>query len=226
MSGQLFIIAATATSFVLDGRQANPGKQLAVLLDGVSTKNFSGSKHNTAMDKVYMGIIHAAQPDPVGDWIDRFRACVGTIVFLHDPLSCDAVAELIDINIDEVIATLSNLHSLLAPNGRNQIFRVHHKSFPDFITDPDRCKEGPQFYIDRKAHHLRIAKRCLHIMDRLLKPNLCGLEPAEWSKDRAQVLHRIQHGVSPCLAYACTYWASHLVAALEGGAELNSVAPS
>jgi len=55
-------------------------------------------------------------------------------------------------------------------------------------------------------------------MDRLLKPNICGLEPEEWRQDR---LRRIQHGVSPCPAYACTYWASHLVAALKEEAVLD-----
>jgi hypothetical protein len=59
-------------------------------------------------------------------------------------------------------------------------------------------------------------------VDRLLEPNLCRLEPHEWYKDRAQILHRIQRHVSLCLAYACTFWASHLVVALEDGAELDA----
>ena len=218
MSGKLFIIAVTTTRFILDPKHANPAKQLAILLDGVSHLDFSGSKHNTFMDKVYMGIIHAAQPDPVGNWADLFKACVGTLMLLHDPLPSDAVTKLINIDVDE---TLSNLHSLLAPSGRNQIFRIHHTSFLDFITNLDRCKEGPQFYIDRTAHHLRLAKCCLRTMNRLLEKNISGLEPTDWYKDRAQILHRIRHSVSPCLAYACTYWASHLIAALKDGTELD-----
>jgi hypothetical protein len=59
-------------------------------------------------------------------------------------------------------------------------------------------------------------------MDRLLKPNPCGLERNEWHRHRDQILHRIQDGVSPCLAYACTYWASHLVAALNDEAGFDS----
>jgi len=222
MSGKLFIIAATTTAFILDRKQADPARRLAILLDGVSVMDFSGSKYCTVMDRVYMGVVHAAQPDPVGDWTARFQACVGTVVLLHDPLPCDALAQLIDVDVDVVLGTLSNLHSLLAPSTSTQTFRVHHKSFPDFIVDPDRCILDPQLCIDRTAHNFRIARRCLYIMTRLLKPNICGLEPSEWHMNRAQILHRVQHKISPCLAYACTYWASHLVAALGDGMVLDA----
>ena len=59
-------------------------------------------------------------------------------------------------------------------------------------------------------------------MDRLLKLNICDLERNEWHRRQDQILHRIQHGVLPCLAYACTYWASHLVAALNDEAGFDS----
>jgi len=220
ISGKLFIVAATAASFILDGKHVDPAKRLAVLLRGVSDVDFYGSKHTTAMDKVYMGIIRAAQPDPINDWTTHFQTCIGTIVLLHDPLPCDALAQLIGIDIGTILRTLSNLHSLLAPSAETRTFRVHHKSFPDFISDLDRCI--PPFCIDRTVHNFRIAIRCLHIMDHFLTQNLCGLEPNEWHMDQAQILHRTQHEVSPHLAYSCTHWASHLTAALSGGAELDS----
>ena len=72
ISGKLFIIAATAITFILDGTHADPANRLAVLLDGISAMDFSGAKPTTAMDNVYMGIIRAAQPQPVGDWIHSF----------------------------------------------------------------------------------------------------------------------------------------------------------
>src|SRR6266849_6117053 len=221
VSGKLFIIAATAANFILDREQVDPAGQLAVLLKGVTDMASLGSE---PMDKMYMGIIRAAQPrrGPVGKWIDRFQTCVGTIVLLYDPLPCDALAALTGIDFDDIVRTLSNLHSLFAPSRNGHTFQVHHKSFPDFICDLDRCKGGPQFWINQKAHHLRIAKRCLHVMNRLLEPNPCGLERSEWHRHRDQIIHRIQHGVPPCLAYACTYWASHLVAALNDEAGFDS----
>ena len=99
-----------------------------------------------------MGIIRDAQPDPIDDWTAHFQTCVGTIVLLHDPLPCDALAQLIGIDIGIILGTLSNLHSLLAPSAETRTFRVHHKSFPDFISDPNRCT--PPLRIDRTVHNV------------------------------------------------------------------------
>ena len=121
------------------------------------------------------------------------------------------------VDVDIVLGTLSNLHSLLAPSASTQTFRVHHKSFPDFISDPDRCVMDPQLCINQTAHNFRLAQRCLRIMDSLLKPNLCDLPRNRWDRDRVQMEHLIRCKISSCLSYACTYWASHLVVALRGG---------
>ena len=221
MSGGLFIIAATAAKFILDPEQMDPVNRLALLLRGVSPEDFSGAEYNTVMDLTYTKIIRAAAQHCLNDdWIYRFQACVGTIVLLHYPLPCDSLAVLIELAADEIDRTLSSLHSLLAPSGKERrSFRIHHKSFPDFLSDPRRCKEDPEFVIDRKVHHLRIAKRCLRIMHDCLHENICDLGQSEWSQDRVEIPDRIENNVSPHAAYACTHWASHLDAALSGGAE-------
>jgi len=211
MSGKVFIIASTATSFILDRKRSAPWERLNLLLDGVSPPDGSRPIHPSFMDHIYMKIIQAAQPEPPGNWVKLFQMVVGTIVLLHDPLPCKELAKLLGIDNRDVQSTLSNLHSLLAPKGENQTFRVHHKSFLDFITDSDCCKLGERFCINPTTHHLRIATHCLAVMDRDLKPNMCDLTPDEWGKDRAE-LHDHIHCISPALAYACTYWASHLTA--------------
>jgi len=168
-----------------------------------------------------MTIISSAVPDPVDDWVDRYQEFVGAIVVLQDPLSCEALARLLGVGVDKITITLSHLHSLLAPTGASQVFQIHHKSFPDFITDFERCKMGPPFFIDPKIHNLRIAKRCLRIMDQCLKQNICDLGPNDWFKDNSQIRHLTQNCISLELAYACTYWASHLNAGgLDNDVEL------
>jgi hypothetical protein len=151
MSGKLFIIAATATSFILDPHQVDPSRRLAMLLDGVSTVDFSGSKHTTAMDKVYMGIIHAAVPNPVSNWPDQFRTCVGTIILLHDPLPCDALAELISVDINDVVSTLSNLHSLLRAEAARPFEYITNHSLTLYPT-PIAAKE---------ARNSALTERCI-----------------------------------------------------------------
>jgi hypothetical protein len=89
-----------------------------------------------------MQIICSAVPTPVDDWVDCYQEIVGTIIFVQDPLSCDALAGLLDLDIDVNIIhrTLSHLHSLITPSGEDQTFRVHHKTFPDFVTDQKHCE--------------------------------------------------------------------------------------
>jgi len=79
-------------------------------------------------------------------------------VLLYDLLPSHALAELIGIQVDEIFVALSDLHSLVPLSENDRTFRIRHRSFLDFISDLDRCKQGPQFHINRNAHHLRIAK--------------------------------------------------------------------
>ena len=205
MSGKLFIIAATAATFILDSKQLAPKKQLEILLSGLSPRDSSGSRH-TFLDNMYLQILRAACPKQVGSWIGRSQIIVGTITLLQDPLPCNALAELLGIDASDIVTMLSNLHSLFAPGAEDQIFRMHHKSFPDFITDPNRRERSCEFYIDRAAHHLRIAKRCLIVMN-------SNLGRHEWNNNPAQ--HHQQNVIPPHLEYACTYWASHLALVTE-----------
>lgn len=221
MSGKLFIIARTAADFILDPRHAEPAKRIASLLDGVSPTTFSGSKHSTIMDNVYMRIICAAEPGLADDWIYWFRIIVGAIVLLRDPLPCEALAELLKVDANKIMGTLANLHSLLAPTGRECSFRVHHKSFPDFICDRNRCQIGPEFFIDPTLHHMLIAECCLRVMCDTLKLNMCHLRRSEWSKQTDLLNDAFRISIPLHLAYACTYWASHLVAGIDGNGDVG-----
>jgi hypothetical protein len=50
---------------------------------------------------------------------------------------------------------------------------------------------------------------------------MCGLESGDLHKDRDELGGRIQNRVSRHLAYACTYWASHLVSGLGDDVEFD-----
>ncbi|KIJ39520.1 hypothetical protein M422DRAFT_257571 [Sphaerobolus stellatus SS14] len=203
-----------------------PTDNSTLLLNGVLPEDFSGSKHTTIMDQTYMQIIRSAVPNPVDNWLELYQEFVGTIIILQDPLSCNALAALLGVDVNDINGALAHLHSLLAPSRDNGPFRIHHKSFPDFITNPDRCMIGPEFLIDEKTHHLRIAKHCLRIMgikDHSLKQNICNLSPSNLYKeykDISQLQDHIQECISQELMYACTHWASHLnIGGLDDEAE-------
>ena len=161
-----------------------------------------------------MQIIRAACPKPVGSWLDRFQIVVGTITLLQDLLPYNALAKLLDIDANDIVRTLANLHSLVPLGEKNQIFQTHHKSFPDFITDPRRREHSGKFYIDRVVHHLRIVKCCLRVMNSNLNRDL---ESCNRYEDEAPAHHHPQDDMSH-LEYACCYWATHLGLAAQSSA--------
>ena len=145
---QFHLHYGNAANFILDREQVDPAGQSAVLLKGVTDMASLGSE---PMDKVYMGIIRAAQPrrGPVGQWIDRFQICAGTIVLLYDPLPCDALAASMGIDIDDIVRTLSNLHSLFAPSSNGPSEYITNHSLISYATP----------IVPKEPHSSRLTKR-------------------------------------------------------------------
>ena len=208
--GTLFILASTAVKFILDSRRSDPEEQLCRLLKGVSRQDFSGSKYMTAMDSFYSQILLSAVPDDddYEDWFRRYQVVVGTIVALQYPLPCHALSVLVGLVPRSVKNTFSHLHSLVPPTGQDLTFRIHHKSFPDFITNPSRCQR--KFLIGLTTRHLELGKRCLNIMNTQLKINICNLGLIDRFKDNHHIKQLTRDCISEAFAYAAIHWATHL----------------
>jgi hypothetical protein len=223
--GILFIVASTAVKFILDSKRSDPGKQLSRLLKGVSRQDLSGSKYTTVMDSFYRQILLSAVPDDDDSdneddyWFGHYQIVVGTVVALQYPLPCSAFSAIVDLVPDDVKRALCHLYSLVAPTGQDLTFRVHHKSFPDFVTSASRCTG--MFLIDLPTRHLELGKRCLKLLDRHLKPNIYNLDSTDYFKDNIDVLHLTHDRLSQEVVYASTHWATHLYSAskLDGEAE-------
>lgn len=215
----LFIMASTAVKFILDIKQLDPEKQLTWLLKDVSGRDFSDSNPRTIMDSFYQQILVAAVPPNDRErWFERYQTVVGTVVALQYPLPCLALSALVGLDPDNVKRALSHLYSLVAPTGQDLSFRIHHKSFPDFVTS-SRCQGG--FLIDLTIRHLELGKRCLKILNSKLKPNILNLASFDRFKDNRDIQHLTQDCISQELAYVSTHWATHLsiVSNLDSEAE-------
>ncbi|KAH6916423.1 quinon protein alcohol dehydrogenase-like superfamily [Coprinopsis sp. MPI-PUGE-AT-0042] len=205
MAGKLFIVASTAINFILDPRRLAPARQMRQLLDATTGSALASSP----MERLYTQVLRAAVPDPVDDWFDDYQAVVGAIVVAADVLPIQSLASLLDKEPNDIVGTLSHLHSLVAPTSHNEAFRVHHKSFPDFVTDPSRCSIDTRFLIDTSAHHFHLAGGCLRVMVTMLKQNICELPFSDWSKCISELPPGTVDRIPPELAYACTHWISH-----------------
>ena len=122
---------------------------------------------------------------------------------------------------------LRNLQSVILLDS-DDVPRIYHKSFPDFLTDQARCKD-PRFRINPRMRHTWIATRCLEIMDKQLIFNILGLgDPARFMSNKDGLKkdgiteEQLQEKIPPQLLYACVYWANHLEVANIEDANLTN----
>ena len=70
----------------------------------------------------------------------HFQTVVGAVLLMFNPLSAGALSDL--LGVSNIPTTLHSLHSLLLiPTNDVNPIQIFHKSFPDFLTDPERCTD-------------------------------------------------------------------------------------
>lgn len=83
-----------------------------------------------------------------------------------------------------------------------------HLSFRDFLLEPKKKDVNP-FWIDEKDTHAFIYNRCLDVMQRSLRRNICKLK--SYGTERKEVSDEyVNRHLAPEVQYACRYWAKHL----------------
>ena len=136
---------------------------------------------------------------------------MGAVLLVFNPLSVGALSDL--LNLSTIPTTLHSLHSLLlVPDTEKpeEPVRVFHKSFPDFLTDPKRCKDK-RFFIDPTVHHTEILLSCLDLMKGKLKKNICSLDDYAVLSEVIDLSARQKEYIGDALEYACCYWTKHLL---------------
>ena len=211
-AGKLFIIASTAIKFLLDDRRCNPKAQMRDLMQAITINdgNIGVTPLNT-LDGVYTQILSVSiPPDSSPDVLSRFHSVIGTIVLLQDPLPIRPLASLLQTDTNYVRGALIHLRSIIFLTGSEDIPRIYHKSFPDFITDEKRCWHDPRFHISIGIQHAHIARNCFRVMEEQLRANICDLNFPEKYLDNDKIQHLVGGRISRELQYACLHWATHL----------------
>jgi hypothetical protein len=207
MAVPLFIFAATVCRFIQESG-CDPRQQLTQVLQYQSrTQQFEVDKleatYRPVLDRLLVGS-EAAKRSAVA----RFRAVVGSIVLLAEPLSIRSLARLLDIPEDTVFHQLQPLHSVLSvPASTNSPVRTFHLSFRDFLIDR---QENHPFWVDERQTHERLAVQCLELLstDDRLKKDVCELHLP--GKRRSEVNQDIiDTSLPPDIQYACRYWVYH-----------------
>jgi NACHT domain len=203
MAVPLFIFATTVCRFVGD-HKSNPQERLQSILS-------QATRHISQLDQTYHPILDAwllARSDEK-DALTAFQDVVGSIVLLASPLSAIALASLLEVDETNVDYTLVDLHSVLrVPTDEATPIEILHQSFREFLIDPR--KEGKTaLWIDEKETHKTLVTKCLKLMSRSLKENICGLKSP--GTLRADISCRvIDRYLTADVRYACQYWVYHL----------------
>ena len=205
----LFIYASTVVKFIAS-KHHQPPKRLAVI---TALPQSTVEEGRAGIDQLYVEVLQQAflevQADD-GDLYSNFRSVVGAVVLISNPLSVSALSDLLG-ELD-VSTSLRSLHSLLIiPTNKLDPTPIHvlHKSFPDFLTDPQRCTDN-RFFINPPIHHRDVALSCLRLMKERLKRNICQLDDFVWLSEVEDLPVQRATYIGDGLGYACCFWASHL----------------
>ena len=206
----LFIYASTVVKFVAF-RYQTPTQQLERI---ISLPKNTAHEGRAGVDLLYTQILEQAAAD-VGivqydaEIYSHFKTVVGAVLLVHNPLSAKALSDL--LRLSNIYTTLQSLHSLLlVPESPEEPICIFHKSFPDFLTDPNRCRDE-KFLVKPSAHHTEILFSCLRLMKGKLKRNICSLDDYAILSEVEDFSAKKRSHIGEALEYACQFWTKHLL---------------
>ena len=217
-SGRLFIFAKTALRFIGDDQVSDPQRQMNTLL-GMENGNVNPY---SPLDLLYHQVLeNALLRERVPDHIFlRFRRVVGCIILSQDALPVSVIARLANYSVNEVMATLLRLRSVIlcsSPPGTvsqrdsDLLPHAYHPSFPDYLLNSKRCSNY-HFAIIKPEMHRFIVLRCFELMKATLCRNILGLDDTYvFNKDILDLEAKVQSRITPETAYACQFWLGHLL---------------
>ncbi|KDN39347.1 hypothetical protein RSAG8_08864, partial [Rhizoctonia solani AG-8 WAC10335] len=212
-SGTLFIYAATLVRYIRPGsRSADPYKRLQSVLS-MATQTTTCKRH-TQIDALYVAVLNSALSED-GSGVDEAAdiwPVLRAVLSAQEPVGIETIATLADIDDGKrVVSALHPLRSVLHQSEETGLVSTLHASFADFMFNRQR---SGRYFCDLIKHGQFLVQRCFLVMKERLRFNICDLTTSFLPDENVEDIQvRIKVNISPTLAYACRYWASHLVSA-------------
>ena len=216
----LFIYASTTVKFIIS-EYHTPNKRLALITSLPQSTTYEGE---SGIDLLYTQVLEQAFCNVGSDGQDLYshlRSVVGAVMLVFNPLPRKALSTL--LRTSNISTILRPLHSLLLiPDSIEDPIRIFHKSFPDFLTDQERCKDK-RFFVNPSVHHTELLFSCFNLMKKRLKRNICNLDDyAVLSEVEDLATHQRTH-IGGALEYACHFWTKHLIKIPNSGCDVEEV---
>ena len=205
-----FIYASTVVKFVTS--ESDPLPERLALITSLPESTVEEGK--SGVDQLYTAVLQQAFSHTHTDNHQKyhhFQTIVGTVLLLFNPLSIKGLSELMGYSTQRIRSTIRPLYSLLLiPENIEDPIRIFHKSFPDFLTNSDRCQDK-QLLVQPENHHAKILLACLRLMEERLKKNICNLDDYAVPREvKDFTTHKKAH-IGNALEYACQFWTRHLL---------------
>ena len=219
----LFVYASTVIKFV-SSQYHQPSKRLALL---VSVPQNTTCEGESGIDTLYTDVLMQAfhgvdfnnlKPDD-REVFRHLKSVVGAVLLVFNPLSMKSLSDLLSKfdTPSDISTALRPLHSLLlVPDSIEDPIRTFHKSFPDFLMNPERCKDK-WFFVDPLVHHTELVLSCLSLMKKRLKKNICDLDNYAALGGVKDLSDCQKRHIGGALDYACCFWTKHLVKTPSSG---------
>jgi WD40 repeat protein len=223
ITGHLFIYATTILEIIVDVR-IDPIQKLQELLEisgpgSVPFIAFEDTDDHSPLEKLYIHIISEAVKGNRGnmrtEYVLRLHDILEVVIFAREPLTPQAISDLLDMKKNELDRYLSLLCSVLElpkvsePDG---VVRPMHQSFPDFVRHKGGLVHSEMtIYVTVAEKHL--AERCIVQLNKLLHFNLCNLDDPSLFNDKISDLEiRLRVYLTMALRYSCRFWITHWLA--------------
>jgi hypothetical protein len=222
LTGHLFIYATTILKMIRNTR-ANPIKRLHDLLEisragSGYTIAFFGPVSHGPLEKLYMHILAEAICNNDGnissEYALRLHDILEVVIFAREPLTPQALSDLLDMDTDELGAYLSSLSSVLVASDASDssgVIRPLHQSFPDFVRQQGGLVH-PKLAIHLTLAEKHVTERCVLQLNKLLRFDICDIKDASlFNYEVSDLLIRLNKHVSAALRYSCKYGLTHLL---------------
>ena len=216
----LFIYASTVVKFITS-KHHPLNKRLALI---TSLPQSTACEGKSGIDLLYIQVLEQAFCDVDSDGQElytQFKSVVGAVLLVFNPLPKKVLSTL--LGTSDISTTLRSLHSLLLiPDGIEDPVHTFHKSFPDFLTDPERCKDE-RFFVDPSVHHTELLLSCLKLMKKRLKRNICNLDDYTVLSEVEDLATLQKTFIGGDLEYACHFWTKHLIKTTSSSCDAEEV---
>jgi hypothetical protein len=208
-ANNLFIYARTTVEYISDP-SGEPDSRLAALIEakpGRTEGQFG------RLDDLYSQILRTAHDmSRRGDEVNAdLRTVLVTLVLVQQQLPAREIAAIAGVDSSKCREYLRHISALLNYQHKpDELVRLMHLSFPDFLSDSRRCFELSGYTVDLGGDHLRIVEYCLELMNHLLRYNMCHIrDPSLLNAEVTDLKDRVARYISAFLRYACRFWVTH-----------------